>query len=84
MNRGTAEQFKALHRGLDEIVPSKLLKKYFNEKELELVVTGLGTVLQTFLRIILNKVKLMSKTGDKIHAIETLHPMLNCPFGFGK
>ena len=46
LNRGTAEQFKALHRGLDEIVPSKLLKKYFNEKELELVVTGLGMIFQ--------------------------------------
>jgi len=44
LNHGTAEQFTALHRGLDEIVPIKLLRKYFDDKELELVVTGLGKI----------------------------------------
>ena len=41
-NRGTTDQFNTLSKGLNEIVPIQLLKKHFNEKELELVVTGLG------------------------------------------
>ena len=41
-SKGTKEQFKALLNGINAIVPIELLKKQFDEKELELVITGLG------------------------------------------
>ena len=41
-SKGTKEQFKALLAGINAIVPIELLKKQFDEKELELVITGLG------------------------------------------
>ena len=41
-SKGTKEQFKALLAGINAIVPIELLKKRFDEKELELVITGLG------------------------------------------
>jgi E3 ubiquitin ligase SMURF1/2 len=43
-NKGTKEQFKALLAGLNAIVPIEFLKKQFDEKELELVITGLGKI----------------------------------------
>jgi len=43
-SKGTKEQFKALLAGINAIVPIELLKKQFDEKELELVITGLGKI----------------------------------------
>ena len=40
--KGTREQFNALTTGLNDIVPIKLLKSRFDEKELDLVISGLG------------------------------------------
>ena len=42
--KGTKEQLKSLQDGLDQIVPIKMLKKRFDEKELELVITGLAKI----------------------------------------
>merc|ERR1712110_944989 len=42
--KGTKEQLKSLQDGLDQIVPTQMLKKRFDEKELELVITGLAKI----------------------------------------
>ena len=43
--RGTREQYKALIQGIDEVVPLEMLTKRFDHKELELVISGLGKIL---------------------------------------
>ena len=40
--RGTSEQYSAFSEGIDELVPLKLLRRRFDERELDLVVSGLG------------------------------------------
>ena len=40
---GVEKQFMALQKGFHELIPSHLLKQ-FDEKELELIVSGLGSV----------------------------------------
>jgi hypothetical protein len=40
--RGTHEQYHSLEEGISEVVPISLLRSKFDEKELELVITGLG------------------------------------------
>lgn len=41
--RGIEQQFLALQKGLLELVPAQLLRP-FDERELELVICGLGTI----------------------------------------
>ena len=45
--RGTREQYKALIQGIDEVVPLEMLTKRFDHKELELVISGLGKILNS-------------------------------------
>jgi len=42
--RGTAEQYSAFSEGIDELVPLKLLRRRFDERELDLVVSGLAKI----------------------------------------
>lgn len=41
--RGIEQQFLALQKGLTEVVPGTLLKP-FDEREIELIISGIGTI----------------------------------------
>lgn len=41
--RGIEQQFLALQKGLTEVVPGSLLKP-FDEREIELIISGIGTI----------------------------------------
>lgn len=41
--RGIEQQFLALQKGLTEVVPGALLKP-FDEREIELIISGIGTI----------------------------------------
>lgn len=41
--RGIEQQFLALQKGLTEVVPGSLLKP-FDEREVELIISGIGTI----------------------------------------
>jgi len=41
--RGIEQQFLALQKGLTEVVPGTLLKP-FDEREVELIISGIGTI----------------------------------------
>lgn len=41
--RGIEQQFLALQKGLTEVVPGVLLKS-FDEREIELIISGIGTI----------------------------------------
>ena len=46
--RGTGEQYDSFIAGLTEVVPIPMLQKRFDNRELELVISGLGKVLLIF------------------------------------
>jgi hypothetical protein len=58
--RGIEQQFLALQKGLTEVVPGTLLKP-FDEREIELIISGIGTIdiedwkRNTRLKVIINK-----------------------------
>jgi len=60
--RGIEQQFLALQKGLTEVVPGTLLKP-FDEREIELIISGIGTIdiedwkRNTRLKVIINAKK---------------------------
>lgn len=60
--RGIEQQFLALQKGLTEVVPGTLLKP-FDEREIELIISGIGTIdiedwkRNTRLKVIINTKK---------------------------